>query len=148
MATTVTGRGDLATTAPQRRDWPERIGLALRALAGCGASSAASGLAGGIAAGEAAQTVEIRAASGGRLGWERPAYAASAGDVTFVVTNPPGLAHTFAVEGLGIKAQGKSFAGGTTTRSTLRGLAPGEYRIACILPGHREAGMVAMLTVR
>ena len=96
----------------------------------------------------AAQTVAVRVAPGGRLAWERPAYEAAAGAVTFVVSSPAGMAHNFGVEDQGVAAHSRPFKGGTTNRYTLAGLAPGTYRIVCTVPGHREGGMVATLTVR
>ena len=117
-------------------------------VAACGQAAGASGQDGGFSAEPAAQKVEVRVAPGGRLAWERSEYYANAGDVTFVVSSPAGQAHNFAIEGPGVQAQGKPFAGGTTQRYTLKGLQPGTYRIVCTLPGHREAGMVATLYVR
>ena len=96
----------------------------------------------------AAQTVAVRVAPGGRLAWERQEYEAAAGAVTFVVSSPVRMAHNFGVEGQGVAAHSKPFKGGTTNRYTLAGLAPGTYRIVCTVPGHREGGMVATLTVR
>jgi uncharacterized cupredoxin-like copper-binding protein len=119
------------------------------ALAACGSqTSADSGTRTGFSKDPAAQTVEVRVDMSGKLAWERTEYAATAGDVTFVVSSPPGLAHNFVIEGNGIKAQSKSFSGGTTNRFTLKELAPGTYKLACTLPGHREGGMVASLVVR
>jgi plastocyanin len=103
---------------------------------------------GGFSGEVAAQKVEVRVAPGGRLAWERSEYYATAGDATFVVSSPAGQAHNFTVEGPGVQAQSRSFAGGTTQRYTLKGMQPGTYRIVCTLPGHREAGMVATLYVR
>ena len=96
----------------------------------------------------AAQTIAVRADPSGRLAWERTEYEAAAGDVTFVVSSPAGLAHNFGVEGQGVKAYSKQFRGGTTHRFTLTSLQSGSYQLVCTVPGHREAGMVATLTVR
>lgn len=97
---------------------------------------------------EAAQTVEVRVDPSGRLAWERAEYTAVAGDVTFVVSNPARLAHEFAIEGPSVRAQSPVFESGTTNRYTLQGLQPGVYRIVCTVPGHREAGMTALLQIR
>ena len=97
---------------------------------------------------EAAQTVAVRVDPSGRLAWERAAYTAVAGDVTFVVSNPGRLPHAFAIEGPGVKAQSAVFEHGTTNHYTLQGLQAGVYRIVCPVPGHREAGMTALLQVK
>ena len=97
---------------------------------------------------EVAQTLEVRVDPSGRLAWERAEYTAVAGDVTFVVSNPARLPHEFAIEGPGVKAQSPVFEGGATNRYTLQSVQPGVYRIACTVPGHREAGMTAVLHVR
>jgi uncharacterized cupredoxin-like copper-binding protein len=89
----------------------------------------------------------VRVAPGGRLAWERSEYHASAGDVTFVVSNPAALAHTFAIVGPGAAAQSEPLAGRATRRVTLKGLQPATYQIVCTVPGHHEAGMVATLRV-
>jgi plastocyanin len=142
------GRRDQIRTAA--RSLPALLlALALGlAVAACGQPAGASGQDGDFSGEPAAQKVEVRVAPGGRLAWERSEYHANAGDVTFVVSSPAGQAHNFAVEGPGVQAQAKPFAGGTTQRYTLKGLQPGTYRIVCTLPGHREAGMVATLYVR
>jgi uncharacterized cupredoxin-like copper-binding protein len=117
-------------------------------VTGCGPASSASGHGGGFSDAPAAQTIEVYADRAGRLAWERAAYEATAGDVAFVVSTPAGLAHNFGVEGPGVAAHSEPFPGGATRRFTLTGLQPGVYRLVCTVPGHREAGMVATLTVR
>ncbi|HEY8601792.1 MAG TPA: plastocyanin/azurin family copper-binding protein [Thermomicrobiales bacterium] len=117
-------------------------------LAACGSAARASDGGQGFSDVPAAQTVIVRVDPSGRLAWERTAYEATAGDVTFVVENPSRLVHNFVIEGDGVRAESKIFQGGTTNRVTLKGLQPGTYRIICALPGHREAGMIASLEVR
>jgi uncharacterized cupredoxin-like copper-binding protein len=124
------------------------MGLLALAVVACGSAAGASGNGQGFSNEPTAQNVSIRVDRNGKLAWERGEYEAVAGDVTFVVENPTGLAHNFAIEGNGVKAQSKQFGGETTSRFTLKGLQPGTYVIACTLPGHREAGMVATLVVR
>ena len=68
--------------------------------------------------------------------------------MTFVVANPGPVPHNFVVEGDGLRVESPAFKANSTNNYTLSGLAPGEYQIVCTLPGHREAGMVAQLTVR
>jgi len=95
-----------------------------------------------------AQQVEVSADPTGALKWTKPAYEAMAGDVTFVVRNPGAVQHNFVVEGNGVNAKSPVFKGNSTNNYTLKGLEPGEYQIVCTVAGHREAGMVAKLTVR
>ncbi|MFN8539335.1 MAG: plastocyanin/azurin family copper-binding protein [Thermomicrobiales bacterium] len=94
-----------------------------------------------------AQRVEVVAAADGALKWDRVAYAAKAGDVTFVVKNPSPLPHRFGVEGNGVSAHSKDLGAGKTGSYTLKGLQAGEYQIVCDFPGHKAAGMVAKLVV-
>ena len=117
------------------------------ALVACGQPASAGGPAGGFTDAPAAQTVTIRVDPSGRLAWEKSEYTAAAGDITFVVSSPAGLAHNFTIDGPGVKAQSQQFAGGTTNRFTLKGVQPGTYKIICTVPGHHEAGMVATLKV-
>ena len=117
-------------------------------LAGCGTGTAgAGGAAGGFATVQVAQRVEVVAAADGALKWDRVAYAAKAGDVTFVVKNPSPLPHRFAVEGNGVSAHSKDLGAGKSGSYTLKGLQAGEYQIVCDYPGHKAAGMVAKLVV-
>lgn len=94
-----------------------------------------------------AQRVEVATVADGTLSWDHQVYQARAGDVTFVVRNPSPLVHQFSVEGNGVNARSPHLAVGSTTTYTLKGLAPGEYRIVCNFPAHREAGMIARLIV-
>lgn len=111
------------------------------ALAACGEQPA-----GGFVEGEAAQKVEVEADPNGLLKWTRAEYRATAGDVSFVVKNPSPSRHNFVVKGNGVNATSAVFGRGARTY-TLKGLPPGDYQIICTLPGHREAGMVARLSV-
>ena len=95
-----------------------------------------------------AQQVAVSADPTGLPKWTQAAYEAKAGDVTFVVTNPSAVSHNFRVEGAGVQAQSATFGGKTTQSYTIKQLPPGEYLIVCTFAGHREAGMVAKLTVK
>ena len=132
------------------------LGLGL-VLVACGSGADASGgttprSSGGAKAAFSSevvgQQVAVSTDPSGALKWTQAAYEAAAGDVTFVVTNPGPVQHNFVVEGDGLRAESPAFKANSTNNYTLKGLAPGEYRIVCTLPGHREAGMVATLTVR
>lgn len=122
------------------------------AVVACGATRGSQAGAGGEGGGgfvseQVAQKVEVVADPDGLLRWTQERYEALAGDVTFVVQNPSPSQHNFVVEGSGVNAKSPNFGTGTKTY-TLKGLKPGEYRIVCTLPGHRESGMVATLVVR
>ena len=117
------------------------------ALAACGTARGGQAGAGGFVSEQVEQRVEVVADPNGLLRWTRQQYEAAAGDVTFVVQNPSPSRHNFVVEGNGVNAYSPAFGTGTQTY-TLKGLAPGQYRIVCTLPGHRESGMVATLIVK
>jgi uncharacterized cupredoxin-like copper-binding protein len=123
----------------------------LPALAACGSettgSDSGTGDAGGFATELAEQRVAVAAARNGAMRWDRDQYTARAGDVTFVVSNPSMLPHRFGVEGNGVNAHSGNVSPGKTYHYTLKGLQPGEYQLVCDYPGHRQAGMVAKLTV-
>ena len=57
------------------------------------------------------------------------------------------MPHNFAIEGNGLKVQSKDVGANARNTFTLKGLPAGEYIIACNVPGHRQAGMVARLVV-
>ncbi len=134
--------------------------LGAAALAACGTSAnAAAGPTSGVgdvpngtyggskfSGAVAAQRVAIAATTTG-LQWDKAQYAATAGDVTFVVTNPAPFPHQLGVEGNGVRYESGELGPNTTTNLTIRGLKAGEYELVCNFPGHKAAGMVARLTV-
>jgi uncharacterized cupredoxin-like copper-binding protein len=95
-----------------------------------------------------AQKVNVTADASMALKWDRGAYTATAGDVTFVVKNPSPIEHQFTVEGNGISYSSPTLKAGQTLNLTIKGLKAGEYKILCEIAGHTEAGMVAKLTVK
>ena len=101
----------------------------------------------GFSQGVVAQQIAVAAFPDGTLRWDQEVYQARAGDVTFVVRNPSPIAHQFSVEGNGVNARSANLTASSTSTYTLKDLAPGEYRIVCNFPGHRDAGMVARLVV-
>jgi plastocyanin len=94
------------------------------------------------------QRLKVDADPSGALRWTQEVYIIAAGGVTFEVGNPSAIAHQFGIEGNGINYQSGNLAGRSTTILTIPDLPPGEYPIVCNFPGHREAGMVARLTVQ
>ncbi len=117
-------------------------------VAACGAVTSGGPAGTGFSDEVLANTVAVNAEPKGTLRWERDSYEGKAGDVTFVVQNPSAIAHNFGIEGNGVKAISKTIGSKKSLNLTLKGLAPGEYLIVCTLPGHREGGMVAKLTLK
>jgi len=74
--------------------------------------------------------------------------SAPPGPVRFVVRNVGAIEHNFVLEDLAGKkvAEIAVIEPGTTAQVTAS-VSPGAYIIACTLPGHRQAGMVATLRV-
>ena len=77
------------------------------------------------------------------LSFDRDAYTASAGDVTFDYENGGNLTHTLLVDGVD-DFELRVTSGGDTDEGTVQ-LDAGEYRIYCDIPGHES--MEATLTV-
>ncbi len=71
------------------------------------------------------------------------------GEVTFTIQNGGAIEHDFVVENAGSKrlAEIPVIEPGQTLETTVT-ISLGVYTIYCSLPGHREAGMVATLSVR
>ncbi|MFN8511139.1 MAG: hypothetical protein U0841_00785 [Chloroflexia bacterium] len=86
-----------------------------------------------------AQKVAVSADASGALKWDRASYEATAGDVTFVVSNPSPLTHNFRIEGPGCRRR-VPFAGKTTQSFTIKGLQPGEYADRLHLRGTPRGG--------
>jgi FtsP/CotA-like multicopper oxidase with cupredoxin domain len=61
------------------------------------------------------------------------------------VTNDGSVAHNLAIEGTDLLT--KDLNSGDSEHLTLDGVEPGRYTMYCKIPGHREAGMEAELTV-
>jgi FtsP/CotA-like multicopper oxidase with cupredoxin domain len=64
---------------------------------------------------------------------------------TLAVTNGGSVAHNLAVEHTDLVTA--DLSAGDTASLSLEGLAPGDYTVACLVPGHADAGMRAPLTV-
>lgn len=117
------------------------LGIVLAACGGATPTATTAKPAGGTS------TVAV-ATDKSQLKWDKAEYTASAGDVTFTVSNPSPMAHQFSVEGNGVDFKSPDFNAGTTNEYTVKGLKPGTYQIVCNVPGHKEAGMVAKLIVK
>lgn len=77
------------------------------------------------------------------------AFDAKAGEeVTFKIKNAGTLEHNFVVfDPSGAELARTTIAVGATGSVTVKPAAAGSYAIDCDIPGHKEAGMVATLTV-
>jgi len=94
----------------------------------------------------ATQKVDVAAVQGA-LKWDKAQYAATAGDVTFVVKNPGPLQHQLGIGGNGLMYESGNLDPNTTTNLTIMGLKAGTYDLVCNFPGHKAGGMVAKLAV-
>ncbi|MEA2461534.1 MAG: hypothetical protein QOH90_1711, partial [Actinomycetota bacterium] len=102
--------------------------------------SGPAGPAAGIAAASAPQTVNVEL---GDLYIKPGMIHASAGSVTFKVTNKGATEHNFSVEGLGATPM---IPPGSSKSLTVQ-LETGTYKVICQVPGHAGAGMTAQLMV-
>ncbi len=70
--------------------------------------------------------------------------AVASGDAIFDISNRGSVVHNFAIDGLGVSPD---VLGGDTIVWESGALTAGSYTVFCSIPGHREAGMEATLTV-
>lgn len=149
------GRGGMAflgaVPGTALRRWGRCGGiLALLAvlLAACGGGGGTGDGGNGFTSEMVAQQVQVAADPSGALRWDRAAYEATAGDISFVVKNASPVGHQFSIEGNGVNYKSANFGTNTTNILTVQGLPAGEYQIVCNYPGHKAAGMIAKLTVK
>ena len=87
------------------------------------------------------------AASPTDLAFDKTSLTSKPGKVTIDFDNPAALEHNVAIEQEGKEiATSETLAEGKTSVSA--DLAPGTYTYLCTIPGHAEAGMEGVLTVR
>lgn len=93
-------------------------------------------------------TVKFEADPGGDLAYTADTATAKAGNVTIDFDNPQALTHDVKIE----DAQGEEVGGteliASGEDSATVDLKPGKYHFFCSVPGHREAGMEGVLTVK
>lgn len=129
-----------------RRDVKRLVAVAAVAalpLAACGGDDDESD--GGDAAPTTDGAVTVVAES--ITGFDSDSYEATAGEVPFVYENGDGIPHTLVIEEisadefkLGVSSDGDTDEGSVE-------LEAGDYTLYCDVPGHRDAGMEATLTV-
>jgi plastocyanin len=109
----------------------------------CSSGSTAAPSSSSAAAGPASRTVTVHAED--TLRFDHDTYRAMAGTVTIIYVDDGTLRHTLSIDGhpelmLVVDADHP------TDRGTID-LQRGSYALACDVPGHRAAGMVATLFV-
>ena len=91
--------------------------------------------------------LDMPADPNGQLAYITKVATAPAGQLEIDSKNASGTPHDIALEGNGVKENGKTVSnGGVSTISVT--LKAGEYTYFCSLPGHREGGMLGKLTVK
>jgi plastocyanin len=96
------------------------------------------------------QVLKLSADPGGQLRFNTAKLTASKpGTVTLQMTNPSsaGMPHGIAIEGNGVDRDGPIVDAGKTSTVTVK-LKKGTYTYYCPVPGHLQAGMKGILTVR
>jgi uncharacterized cupredoxin-like copper-binding protein len=143
------------------------LALAAVALVACGSSSSSSssttststssggesssgGAAGGgkEEAGGGGSTLSFEADPNGELAYTTKTATAKAGKVTIDFKNPQALTHDVAIEDSSGEEVGATELIASGSDSTTVDLKPGKYHFFCTVPGHREAGMEGVLTVK
>jgi uncharacterized cupredoxin-like copper-binding protein len=96
-------------------------------------------------AGEATTDISVTGTDG--LAFEPDSFTVPAGEeVTVELTAEPSVEHDFVIEETGDEEVVHADAGETAT-GTFTIDEPGTYTVYCEVPGHRQAGMEAELTV-
>jgi plastocyanin len=91
--------------------------------------------------------LEMPADPNGQLAYITKVATAPAGKLEIDSKNASSTPHDIAIEGNGVKENGKTVSGGGVSMISVS-LKPGEYTYFCSLPGHREGGMLGKLTVK
>lgn len=116
--------------------------LAITALLSLGLLTACGG------GGAAGQTVEVVMGENGVWKFTPADLQVTAGDIKVNLANrDPSQPHSFSIPALNVKSS--QIAAGKTGSVTIKGAKAGQtYEIVCDVPGHKEGGMVAKLTVK
>jgi len=103
---------------------------------------------GGGSGGGASSTLKFEADPNGELAYTTTSASTKAGKVTVDFNNPQALTHDVAIESSSGEEVGKTELIADGSDSTTVELKPGTYTFYCSVPGHREAGMEGVLTVK
>jgi uncharacterized cupredoxin-like copper-binding protein len=122
--------------------------LALGLAAGLVLAACGGGNNGGSTSGSTGKTISVDATE---FSFSPNAYTAKVGEqLTFKVTNKGTVDHTFVImnpDGSGKELAKITMKPGETQTLDFTPSAAGTYPVECDLPGHKEAGMTATLTV-
>ncbi len=69
------------------------------------------------------------------------------GDQTLLVRNTGSYPHALTITGGSVVAQSGTLRGGQETTMAVK-LEPGQYELYCPIPGHREAGMLTVVSLQ
>jgi uncharacterized cupredoxin-like copper-binding protein len=88
-----------------------------------------------------ATTIQVK---GGEFFFKLSAGSAPRGTVTFVFKNLGQVAHDFQIN----RRKTPSLQPGRSARLVVRFTSPGKYPFSCTIPGHAQAGMKGVFTIR
>ena len=91
--------------------------------------------------------LEIDADPNGQLKFTASSAKASGGALTITSKNGSAVPHNIALQGNGVNAQGPVGQGGHVSSINVT-VKPGTYTFYCSVPGHEQAGMKGVLTVK
>jgi len=91
--------------------------------------------------------LEIPADPTGQLAYITKMATAPAGKLSIESVNKASIPHDIALEGNGVKGEGKVVQGGGVSTFSVS-VKPGKYTFFCTVAGHREGGMEGTLTVK
>ena len=111
--------------------------LSALALAACGGDDDDAS---GNGEGEGAPAGAVTVVAESVQGFDSDSYSAAAGEVTIVFENDDSIPHNVTIDGEDFRLADDGETGSIE-------LAAGEYTLFCDVPGHRDAGMEATLTV-
>jgi plastocyanin/mono/diheme cytochrome c family protein len=113
-----------------------------------GATAAGGGGGGGGAPAKGGSTLDVSADPSGALAFQQSSLSAKAGKVKIDFTNQSPVQHNVTISDSSGKTLGatQTITGGSTSTSV--DLKAGTYTFFCSVPGHEQAGMKGMLTVK
>jgi plastocyanin len=137
------------------RRWPHLLGVVVLSvvLAACGGSRAhGDEVAANAPSGQAQQAGDANSSATAvnvvatNFHFALDAAQASAGTITFLVTNNGNMPHDFAIQGNGVDRKTAMIQPGQSASLTVD-LKPGTYTYFCTVPGHALLGMRGVFAV-